>query len=91
MSQPTRQHRREIWASLCIGYDAVSDILWRQAIDANQPVGTCSKCQQLMRPMPPEERGRRWFYTARCANTMCRREVEGMGPRPPKPVKGATP
>jgi hypothetical protein len=36
MTQPTRQHRREIWASLCIGYDTVSDILWRAALDGGQ-------------------------------------------------------
>jgi predicted amidophosphoribosyltransferase len=86
MTQPRTQHRREIWASLCIGYDAVSGLLWQQAIDFNQPVGTCSKCGQLMRPLPPETHGKRVVYPARCAG--CGREVEGMGPRPEKPKKG---
>jgi hypothetical protein len=87
MTQPTG-HRREIWSSLCIGYDAVSGLLWQAAIDGNQPVGTCSQCQQLMRPLPPETHGPRIVYPARCAG--CGREAQGMGPRPEKPRKGAS-
>ena len=80
------QHRREIWSSLCIGYGVVSGLLWREAIDTNQPVGTCSACSQLMRPLEPEHRGNRIVYPARCAG--CGREVEGMGPRVEKSKKG---
>lgn len=85
MTQPTREHRREIWARLCIGYDFVSHILWTQALDAGQHVGVCSRCNQPMKPRQPEERARRMFYPAEC--TGCGREVEGMGPRPEKPKK----
>jgi predicted amidophosphoribosyltransferase len=86
MTLPTR-HRREIWSSLCIGYDAVSGLLWQEAIDANQPVGTCSRCGQFMRPLDPDKVGQRVVYPARCAG--CGREVEGMGARPERPKKGA--
>lgn len=82
MTQPTRQPRREIWAGLCIGYDAVSDILWRQAMDASHPVGTCTRCGGLMKPREPQQRGRRSFYEAVCS--CCGHEVEGQGPRPKK-------
>lgn len=84
MTQPSA-HRRDIWPGLCIGYDAVSHILWCEALDAGQGVGTCTTCQQLIKPMAPEQRGARMFYPARCVG--CGREVEGQGPRPPK--KGA--
>lgn len=86
MNRPNTR-RREIWPSLCIGHDAVSGLLWQQAIDGNQPVGTCSICGQFMRPQPPEQVRARIVYPARCAG--CGREVEGMGPRPEKPKKGA--
>jgi hypothetical protein len=86
MNQPTREHRREIWSSLCIGYDAVSGIEWAKALDGGQAVGTCSACQQLLKPLPPEEVGHRVVYPARCVG--CGREVSGMGPRPAKAKGG---
>lgn len=85
MSQPTSQHRREIWPGLCLSYGVVSGIEWAKAIDAGQAVGTCSRCQQLMKPLAPEQRERRVVYPARCVG--CGREVQGLGPRPPKPEK----
>lgn len=87
MTQPTAQHRREIWPALCLGYGVVSGLLWQQAIDANQFVGNCSTCPGHMKPLPAEQRGPRVVYPARCGG--CGREVEGMGPRPAKPQKGA--
>lgn len=93
MTQPIREHRHDIHPRLCSSYGVVSDILWRQALDARQPVGTCSRpvgptghCGGLMRGLEPEERHGRWFYAARCAT--CGREVEGQGPRPAKAAKG---
>jgi hypothetical protein len=86
MTQPIRQHRREIWASLCLSYDTVSDILWRAALDGGQAAGTCSKCGQLMKPRQPEEHAGRMHYEACCMG--CGRVVEGLGPRLPKPTKG---
>lgn len=86
MSQPTGQHRREIWPSLCLSYGIVSGLLWAEAIANNQPVGTCARCGQLMRPLTPEQVRERVVYPARCAG--CGREVEGMGPRVEKPKKG---
>jgi hypothetical protein len=88
MTQSSSSHRREIWSSLCIGYDAVSGLLWQAAIDACQPVGVCSACQRFMQPLPPETHGPRVVYPARCAG--CGREAQGMGPRPEKPRKGAS-
>lgn len=91
MTQPTAQHRQEIHRRVCLSYGVVSGLLWQQALDARQPVGTCSRpvgaghCGGLMRGLEPEERGGRMFYAARCAT--CGREVEGQGPRPAK--KGA--
>lgn len=82
MTQPTSEHRREIYGRLCLSYGVISDILWREAIDLHQPVGICGTCGQLMRPLLPEKRGQRWHYPARCAG--CGREVEGQGPRVPK-------
>lgn len=92
MSQPTRQHRREIWSSLCIGYDTISDILWRQAMEAGQIVGTCRKrlpdsgteCGQPLRPGQPYEKGRVTWYPAECPTG---HETAAHGARPPK--KGA--
>jgi hypothetical protein len=87
VSQQNAQHRREIWASLCIGYGVVSGIEWDRALAADQAVGTCSACQGVMKPLPAENRGQRVVYPARCAG--CGREVEGMGPRVERPPKGA--
>jgi hypothetical protein len=93
MTQPTRQHRREIWRSLCTGYDTVSDILWRQAMTANQPVGTCGRlgatglaCGQPLRPGEPYEVGNLWWYPADCA---AGHETAAHGARPEKTTKGA--
>lgn len=86
MTQPTRAHRHDIHPRLCLSYGIVSGLLWQDAIDTCQPVGTCTRCGGLMRPGPAEERARRMFYPARCAG--CGREVEGQGPRPPKEAKG---
>jgi len=85
MTQPTVQHRQDISRAVCSSYGVVSDILWREALETRHPVGTCTRCGGLMRPEEPEQRGRRMFYPARCANAACGREVEGQGPRPPKP------
>jgi hypothetical protein len=86
------EHRSDIHHRMCLSYGVVSDSLWQEAIDAHQPVGTCTRpttpgasCGGLMRALPAEERGGRMFYPARCAT--CGREVEGQGPRPAK--KGA--
>lgn len=89
MTQPTVQHRQDIHRRVCSSYGVVSDILWREAMDLRQPVGTCTACGGLMRPMEPERIGpepregetdrRRVAYPARCAG--CGREVEGQGPR----------
>jgi hypothetical protein len=93
VTQPTREHRHDIHPRLFLSYGIVSDILWRQALDARQPVGVCSRpvgtghCGGLMRGLEPEQRGPRWFYPARCS--ACGREVEGQGPRPAKASKGA--
>ncbi len=82
MTQPTREHRREIYARLCLSYGVISGLLWQEAIDLRQPVGNCSVCPGLMRPGTPEQRGRRMHYPARCA--VCGREGECQGPRVPK-------
>jgi hypothetical protein len=86
MTQPTREHRREIWSSVCLSYGVVSDILWRERLTTGQAVGTCSHCQQLLKPLEPEQVGPRPVYPARCIG--CNREVLGVGPRPAKPKKG---
>lgn len=88
MTQPTVQHRHDIWRSLCLNYGVISAVLWQEAIDLGQPVGKCTTCGSHMQPGTPEQRGARMFYPARCSNTGCRREVEGQGPRVPKPKKG---
>jgi hypothetical protein len=87
MTQPAREHRREIYARLCLSYGVISDILWRDAMDTHHPVGNCSRCPGLMKPREPQQRGRRMFYEAYCA--LCGHEVEGQGPRPAKQQKGA--
>lgn len=93
MTQPTREHRRDISHRLCLSYDVVSDILWRQALAEHQPVGTCTRptraghCGGLMRGLEPEQRGQRMFYPAKCRT--CGREVEGQGPRPAKAKGGS--
>jgi hypothetical protein len=88
MTQPTRQHRHDIHPRMCQSFGVISDILWREALDLRQPVGSCTRpgCGGLMRPLAPEQRGQRWFYPARCST--CRREVEGQGPRVPKGGQG---
>jgi hypothetical protein len=85
------RHRREIWPSLCIGHDTVSDILWRQAIADGQPVGTCSRtsesgmaCGRPLRPGEPYTVGQLVWYPASCA---AGHETAAHGARPPK--KGA--
>lgn len=80
------QHRHDIHPRLCLSYGVVSDILWRQALDEHQPVGSCTACHGLMRGLEPEQRGQRMFYPAKCST--CGREVEGQGPRPAKAAKG---
>jgi hypothetical protein len=92
MSQPQRAHRREIWASVCIGYDVVSDILWRAAMAAGQHVGTCGRlnttgvaCGQPLRPGEPYEQGPVWWYPAACA---LGHETAAHGARPEKAKKG---
>lgn len=94
MSQPTRPHRREIWSSLCIGYDTVSGLLWQQARDNGQHVGTCRKllasgleCGQPLRPGEPYEQGRVVWYPADCA---AGHETAAHGARPERPKKGGT-
>jgi len=87
VTQPRSEHRREIWPSMCIGYGVVSGIEWARALDAGLAVGTCSRCGQLMKPLPAEQQGARIVYPARCAG--CGREAQGMGPRVEKPKKSA--
>lgn len=89
MTQPTVQHRQDISRRVCTAYGVISYIEWRKALDLREPVGNCTRCGGLMRPEEPEQRGARMFYPARCAG--CGREVEGQGPRVPKPKKGDTP
>lgn len=86
MTQP-REHRHDIHPRMCQSFGVISDILWREALDLRQPVGSCTRtgCGGLMRPLAPEERNRRMFYPARCST--CGREVEGQGPRVPKEAK----
>ena len=79
------EHRQEISHRLCLSRGIVSGLLWAEAIDGHQPVGTCTACSDLMLPLPPEEIGPRLVYPARCRG--CGREVQGVGPRPAK--KGA--
>lgn len=86
MTHPTRTQRHEIWSSVELSYGVVSDILWRAALDAKQPVGTCASCHQPLKPLEPEQAGRRPTYPARCVG--CRREVLGLGPRPVKTKGG---
>jgi hypothetical protein len=88
MSQPTRQHRHDIHPRMTLSFGVISGLLWQEAIDTRQPVGTCTACGALMRPEKPEQRGRRMFYPARCSNAACGREVEGQGPRVAKAKTG---
>lgn len=92
MNQPIKQHRREIWSSLCIGYDAISGLLWQQARDAGQPVGTChrrlrnnTECGRPLRPGEPYEVGRAIWYPAECD---AGHETAGHGARPEKSKGG---
>lgn len=91
MSQPTG-HRKDIWASLCIGYDAVSGLLWQQARDGGQHVGTCHRrlptgleCGRPLRPGEPYEVGNVIWYPADCE---AGHETAAHGARPEKSKKG---
>lgn len=84
------RHRREIWASLCSGYDEVIDQLWRDALEARQFVGACGTCGQPLRPREPYTVGALTWYPAECSSTTCDHETAAHGPRPEKPKKEAT-
>jgi hypothetical protein len=83
------RHRREIWASLCSGYDEVIDALWRAALEGRQHVGACGKCGQPLRPREPYTVGAVTWYPAECTSASCDHETAAHGPRPEKPKKGA--
>jgi hypothetical protein len=84
--QPLVGHGR-LYATVLDGDHHVLAGAWQHARNTGEYVGTCGRCGNPLRPLPPYRVGPVAWYPAVCSAASCGFETTASGPRPVK--KGA--